>query len=96
MVEDHVASDLLWKCATKFLSWLRRRRERAGWIDVEADNLIGAFGPDAYAAARTMQRRARGDKERLYWRDMARAIARVTAKRACLDMVKKVLRVQDE
>jgi hypothetical protein len=72
------------------LSWVRRRRERAGWIEVEADHLIGAFGPDAYAAARTMQRRAHDGKERRHWRDMARAINRMTAKRACLDMVTRV------
>jgi hypothetical protein len=56
------------------------RRESARRIEAKANQLIGAFGPDAYDAARTMQRRAHDGKERRYWRDMARAIARMTGK----------------
>ena len=37
---------------TEMLSWLRRRRETAERIDVEADALIGELGVEAYAEAR--------------------------------------------
>ncbi len=64
----------------RIMSWLRRRRERARLIEEAADGLISGLGPDAYDAARTMERRADNDKERRYWRDLARAIARTTGK----------------
>ena len=67
------------------LSWLRRRRERARQIEADARTLIRELGPDAYAEARLMQRRAKSIEERRRWRDVALVVARKTGKRVGLD-----------
>ena len=65
----------------QIFSWLRRRRERTRRIAADADMLIHDLGPDAYAEARLMQRKATSADERRRWRDTALAIARKTDKR---------------
>jgi hypothetical protein len=63
------------------LSWLRRRRERARRIEEEAGMLVRELGPDSYAEARLMQRRAKSTGDRKYWRDVTMAVVRIARKR---------------
>jgi hypothetical protein len=65
----------------QILSWLSRRRERTRRIAAEAGMLVRELGPDAYAEARFMQRKARSADEKKYWQDVAMAIARIARKR---------------
>jgi hypothetical protein len=69
----------------EILSWLRSRRERARRIEADAGMLVRELGPDAYAEARLMQRRAKSIEERRHWRDVALVVARKTGKRVGLD-----------
>jgi hypothetical protein len=74
----------------QILSWLRRRRERARRIEADAGMLFHEFGPDAYAEARLMQRRAKSADETQYWRDVAMAAARIAKKRIGLDIATRM------
>ena len=47
--------------------------------------LVRELGPEAYAEARLMQRRAKSAEDRRHWRDVALAVARKTGKRIGLD-----------
>ena len=47
--------------------------------------LVCELGPDAYAEARLMQRKAKSPDETRYWRDVAMAVARIARKRIGLD-----------
>ena len=47
----------------QILSWLRRRREWTRRIEEEADMLVRELGPDGYADARLMQRKAKSTDE---------------------------------
>ncbi len=47
--------------------------------------LVRELGPDSYAEARLMQRKAKSADERKYWRDVAMAVARIARKRAGFD-----------
>ena len=49
------------------LSWPRRRDERAGRIDAEADVLIGELGVEAYAEARRREYESSDDALALRW-----------------------------
>jgi hypothetical protein len=67
------------------LSWLRRRRETAERIDVEADSLIGELGLEAYAEARRREYESSGDAIALWWNRVALAVAHKTGERVGLD-----------
>jgi len=57
--------------------------------------LVRELGPDAYAEARLMQRRATSAEDRRHWRDVALAVARKTGKRIGLDTATRMSRDAD-
>jgi hypothetical protein len=60
------------------LLFLERRRQRARWIETEAESLIQHLGPGAFDAASRMEREAKDFSSVLYWRSVRKAIARET------------------
>ena len=52
--------------------------------------LARELGPDAYADARLMQRKAKSNDEREYWRDVAMAVIRIAKKGVGLDTVTRM------
>ena len=52
--------------------------------------LARELGPDAYAEARLMQRKAKSNDEREYWRDVAMAVIRIAKKGVGLDTVTRM------
>ena len=56
--------------------WLRRRRERAERIEIEADELVRLFGADAYSEARWREHTASSPASAQEWDLIAFAIAR--------------------
>jgi len=60
------------------LSFLERGRQRARWIEAQAESLIQRLGPGAFDAARRMEREANDFPSVLYWRSVRKAIARET------------------
>jgi hypothetical protein len=77
------------------LSWLRRRREKARRIEVEARALIRDLGSEAYAEARLMRRQAKSADERRHWRRVALTIARKSGNRIALDPATSNARAAD-
>ena len=59
----------------KALANLWQRRERARWIDVEADALVRVFGDGAHAAARKKVREASDMSAMRYWGAVKEAVA---------------------
>jgi hypothetical protein len=70
---------------SEILSWLRRRRERAQWIETEATALIRDLGIGAYAEARRNEREANTIKAARDWNHVAVAIARRTCEAVGVD-----------
>ena len=66
--------------------WLRRRRERAERIEIEADELVRLFGADAYSEARWREHTASSPARAQEWDLIAFAIARQTGCRIGLDL----------
>ncbi len=60
------------------LSFLERGRQRAIWIEAEAESLIQHLGPAAFDAARRMELDAGDFPSGRYWRSVRKAIARET------------------
>ena len=85
MSRDCARNGPLWKCANKsFPGCADDARGRGGLL------LIRELGPDAYAEARLMQRKATSADERRRWRDVALLIARNTGKRIGLDTATRI------
>ena len=57
---------------------LERGRQRAKWIEAEAESLIQHLGPGAFDAADRMEREANDFSSARYWRSVRKAIARET------------------
>jgi hypothetical protein len=57
------------------LGWLRRRRERADWIEAEAEALSRELGVEAYSEARRREREANSIAEARQYNRVALAIA---------------------
>ena len=57
------------------LGWLRRRRERAEWIEAEAESLSRELGVAAYSEARRREREANSIAEARQYNRVALAIA---------------------
>ncbi len=60
------------------LLFLERGRQRARWIETEAESLIQHLGPGAFNAADRMEREANDFSSARYWRSVRKAIARET------------------
>lgn len=60
------------------LSFLERRRQRAQWIEAQAEALIQRLGPSALNTANMMERDAYDFSSVRYWRSVRKAIARET------------------
>jgi len=60
------------------LLFLERGRQRARWIEAEAESLIQHLGPGAFGAAHRMEREAHDFPSGRYWRSVRKAIARET------------------
>ncbi len=60
------------------LSFLERERQRARWIEAQAESLIQRFGPGAFDAADRIGREANDFSSVRYWRSVTKAIARET------------------
>ena len=60
------------------LSFLERGRQRAIWIEAEAESLIQHLGPGALGTARRMELDANDFPSVRYWRSVRKAIARET------------------
>ena len=60
------------------LSFLERGRQRARWIEAEAELLIQHLGPGAFDAARRMELDASDFPSVWYWRSVRKAISRET------------------
>ena len=73
------------------LSWLRRRRERAESIEVEADGFIHNLGAAAYSAARRREHGASSDAMAKHWRRVALAIAKKTGKRVGVETATRMV-----
>ena len=57
---------------------LERGRQRAKWIEAEAESLIQHLGASAFGAAHSMEREATDFPSVRYWRSVRKAIARET------------------
>jgi hypothetical protein len=64
-------------------SFLERGRQRARWIEAEAESLIQHLGPGAFDAASLMERRANDFTSVRDWRSVRKAIARETKTETC-------------
>ena len=58
--------------------FVEKRRQRARWIEGEAESLIQHLGRGAFDAARRMEREANDFPSVRYWRSVRKAIARET------------------
>ncbi len=56
--------------------FLEKRRQRARWIEAEAESLIQHLGRGAFEAARRMEREANDFPSVQYWRSVRKALAR--------------------
>jgi hypothetical protein len=75
-------SEVLW--------WLRRGRERAKWIEAEAEALVRDVGVNAYAEARRLEREANSIKEARDCNRIALATARRTYKAVGIDAASRI------